>query len=103
MIPLKIATCRPLPEADVDEQLLLDALRAEGIDARLTPWREDVDSEDATPTIIRSTWDYIHHVPDFFAGRKQYRYAPRSGIRSISFDAMRTRVICSNCRSVESR
>ncbi len=66
MIPLKIATCRPLPEADVDEQLLLDALRAEGIDARLTPWREDVDSEDATPTIIRSTWDYIHHVPDFF-------------------------------------
>ena len=65
MIPLKIATCRPLPEPDVDEPLLLDALREAGIDARMTPWREDNDSVDATPTIIRSTWDYIHHVDDF--------------------------------------
>lgn len=65
MIPLKIATCRPLPEADVDERLLLDALGAAGIEARMTPWREDVDSKDTTPMLIRSTWDYIHHVPDF--------------------------------------
>jgi glutathione synthase/RimK-type ligase-like ATP-grasp enzyme len=65
MIPLKIATCRPLPEPDVDEPLLLDALREAGIDVRMTPWREDIDSVDVTPTIIRSTWDYIHQVDDF--------------------------------------
>ena len=65
MMSLKIATCRPLPEPDVDELLLLNALREVGVDARMTPWREDIDSADATPTIIRSTWDYIHHVEEF--------------------------------------
>ncbi|MEN9526678.1 MAG: hypothetical protein RLY56_629 [Pseudomonadota bacterium] len=58
MIPLKIATCRPLPEPDVDESLLLDALRDAGIDARMVPWQDDIDVVDSTPTIIRSTWDY---------------------------------------------
>lgn len=65
MIPLKIATCRPLPEPDVDERLLVSALQTAGIDARMTPWRDDIGSIDAIPTIIRSTWDYIHHVDDF--------------------------------------
>ncbi|MEN9837731.1 MAG: hypothetical protein RLZZ36_1469 [Pseudomonadota bacterium] len=65
MIPLKIATCRPLPEPDVDEPLLLDALRKAGIDARLTPWRDDIDSIESIPTIVRSTWDYIHQADDF--------------------------------------
>lgn len=65
MIPLKIATCRPLPEPDVDEPLLLDALTEAGIDARMVPWQEDVDAVDSTPTVIRSTWDYIHQADDF--------------------------------------
>lgn len=65
MIQLKIATCRPLPEPDVDESLLLDALREADIDARMVAWRDDSDDADSTPTIIRSTWDYIHHVDDF--------------------------------------
>jgi glutathione synthase/RimK-type ligase-like ATP-grasp enzyme len=65
MIPLKIATCRPLPEPDVDESLLLDALRDAGIDARMVPWQDDIDVVDSTPTIVRSTWDYIHQVENF--------------------------------------
>lgn len=65
MISIKIATCRPLPEPDVDEVLLISALRDAGIDARMTSWRDDIESTDSIPTIIRSTWDYIHHVDDF--------------------------------------
>ncbi len=65
MMRLHIATCRPLPEPDVDESLLLGALHEAGIDACMVPWRDDVDSVDTTPTVIRSTWDYIHHVDDF--------------------------------------
>ncbi len=32
---LRIATCRPLPEPDVDEEILLEALRARGIEVRM--------------------------------------------------------------------
>lgn len=62
---LRIATCRPLPEPDVDEDLLLEALRAAGVDARMAAWHEPADWRDPAPTLIRSTWDYIHDAPAF--------------------------------------
>ena len=65
---LRIATCRPMPEPDADEDLLLEALRQRGIRARLAAWndpREDWDA--AVPTVIRSTWNYIHALPAFLA------------------------------------
>jgi hypothetical protein len=67
MIPLAIATCRPLPEPDPDEGLLVGALRDAGIDARMTPWRDDLDGTVATPTLIRSTWDYVRHYDEFLS------------------------------------
>ncbi|MBU6379478.1 MAG: hypothetical protein KJS95_13235, partial [Gammaproteobacteria bacterium] len=63
---LRIATCRPLPEPDVDEDLLLEALRSAGVEARMAAWHEPSEWRDAAPTIIRSTWDYIHD-PQAFA------------------------------------
>ncbi len=64
---LRIATCRPLPEPDPDEPLLLDALASRGITARMVAW--DDASEDWSapiPTLVRSTWDYVHR-PEAFA------------------------------------
>lgn len=63
---LRIATCRPLPEPDVDEDILLAALRARGVDARMAAWNDLGERwDDPVPTVIRSTWDYIHDVSAF--------------------------------------
>lgn len=63
---LRIATCRPLPEPDVDEDLLLEALAARGVDARMAAWNDPREDWDApVPTLLRSTWDYIHDLPAF--------------------------------------
>lgn len=62
---LYIATCRPLPEPDVDEDLLLEALRDTGLDVRLIAWHEPAEWRRPAPTVIRSTWDYIHDTQAF--------------------------------------
>ena len=54
-----------LPEPDVDEELLLDALRAAGVDAQMSPWHESSAWKRPAPTVIRSTWDYIHRLHSF--------------------------------------
>ncbi|NDE02496.1 MAG: hypothetical protein EBZ91_12270, partial [Gammaproteobacteria bacterium] len=63
---LNIATCRPLPEPDVDEELLLEALQAVGIDARMVAWDDPTQWRERLPTLVRSTWNYIH-APEAFA------------------------------------
>ena len=63
---LRIATCSPLPEPDPDEDLLLVALHRAGVDARMAAWRDPREDWDApVPTLVRSTWDYIHMVSAF--------------------------------------
>jgi glutathione synthase/RimK-type ligase-like ATP-grasp enzyme len=63
---LRIATCRPLPEPDVDEDLLLAALAARGVEAHMAAWQDGEEDWDApVPTLVRSTWDYIHDLPAF--------------------------------------
>jgi hypothetical protein len=64
-VRLQIATCQPLPEPDADEDILLDALRTAGIDAEMSAWHDPEAWESPTPTIIRSTWDYIHRLRPF--------------------------------------
>lgn len=64
-VKLRIATCRPLPEADPDERPLLAALAAAGIEATMCDWRDTDRWRDAGPTIVRSTWNYIHHLAEF--------------------------------------
>lgn len=64
---LRIATCRPLPEPDVDEDLLLEALQGAGIDARMVAWQDAAAWRAPVPTLVRSTWDYIHALDDFDA------------------------------------
>lgn len=67
-MPLRIATCRPLPEPDVDEDLLLRALADRGVAARMAAWGDPAENwDEPVPTVVRSTWDYIHHVDSFRA------------------------------------
>ena len=73
---LHIATCKPLPEPDVDEDLLLEALAGVGVDACMVPWRDESAFAPAVPTLIRSTWDYIHHVAEFSAWVERRSAAP---------------------------
>lgn len=57
-----------MPEPDADEELLLDALRERGIATRLAAWNDPHEDWDArVPTVIRSTWNYIHALPAFLA------------------------------------
>jgi glutathione synthase/RimK-type ligase-like ATP-grasp enzyme len=63
---LRIATCRPLPEPDPDEELLLAVLAERGVRARMADWRDPRERWEApVPTVIRSTWDYHRHAADF--------------------------------------
>ncbi len=63
---LRIATCRPLPEPDVDEDILLAALRTRGVRPRMAAWNDPGERwDEPVPTVIRSTWDYIHDVGAF--------------------------------------
>lgn len=65
---LRIATSRPLPEPDPDEDLLLDALARRGVRARMAAWDDPGEPWDApVPTVVRSTWDYLHRPEEFLA------------------------------------
>ncbi len=63
---LRIATCQPQPEADPDEELLLNELRRLRVYARMAAWNDPTENwEEKVPTVVRSTWDYIHNVNAF--------------------------------------
>jgi len=67
-----IATERVLPEADPDEDLLLEALLAADLEPHLAAWDDPgVDWSAARLVVIRSTWDYFHRREAFveWAGR----------------------------------
>lgn len=65
---LRVATCLTLPEPDVDEHPLAEALAAAGFDATLVAWDDPGADWDAPiPTIIRSTWNYSLDLAGFLA------------------------------------
>lgn len=61
-----LVTCKVLPEPDPDQDLMLSALRAAGIDAFMLAW----DDPHADPAgfdlwVLRSCWNYHAHPEDF--------------------------------------
>jgi glutathione synthase/RimK-type ligase-like ATP-grasp enzyme len=67
-VALRIATCKPLPEPDVDEAPLAAALAAGGFQAELVAWDDpSVDWDAPIPTILRSTWNYPLAIDAFLA------------------------------------
>lgn len=65
---IAIATCLRLPEPDPDQELLVEALAARGIQAELVPW--DGPARDWAAfdlCLLRSTWNYPERPDDFRA------------------------------------
>lgn len=61
-----IVTCRPLPEPDPDEPLLLEAVRHRGAEAEMIPWTDGPPARGRFDRcVVRSTWDYYRRPDDF--------------------------------------
>lgn len=68
MTRIALATCANLPDLDPDEQLLLQPLRALGVDAQPAVWDDtSIDWAAFDLTVIRSTWDYVPRRAAFLA------------------------------------
>ena len=79
---LTLVTCRDMPEPDVDEQLLLDALAAAGVEARLEAWDDpDVDWDASPLTVVRSTWNYTDDRDGFLSWARRVS-ASRTTLRN---------------------
>jgi glutathione synthase/RimK-type ligase-like ATP-grasp enzyme len=72
-----VVTCRPLPEPDPDESLLMDALGAAGLAPSLLAWNApQSDPGNFDLCVLRSCWDY-HLAPRDFL-----QWAERAAERS---------------------
>jgi glutathione synthase/RimK-type ligase-like ATP-grasp enzyme len=61
-----LATCQTLPEPDPDAGIVEAALSRSGISHATLPWEGDLRTfQAATLTVIRSTWNYVHHRDAF--------------------------------------
>ncbi len=61
-------SCVELPEPDIDEQPLVEGLRAAGHDALVAAWDDSsVDWSGFDVAIVRATWNYIDDVDAFAA------------------------------------
>lgn len=61
---LGLVTCRPLPEPDVDEELMMSGFAAAGLDPVIVDWNTSYGDE-CDLLVIRSTWDYHLALPRF--------------------------------------
>jgi glutathione synthase/RimK-type ligase-like ATP-grasp enzyme len=65
---IALATCPELPELDPDDQPLVSAFAAAGIEAIPVIWSDPaVDWDSFDQVIIRNTWDYTDHWVEFLA------------------------------------
>ena len=65
---VRIATCLQLPEVDIDAAPLAAAFARHGVVADVVAWDDpSVDWDAAIPTVLRSTWNYVHHLDEFLA------------------------------------
>lgn len=63
-----VVTASALPEPDLDEPLLLSALGAAGLDARVVAWDDPSVAWDALDLcVVRSTWNYVDRRDAFCA------------------------------------
>jgi glutathione synthase/RimK-type ligase-like ATP-grasp enzyme len=59
-------SCAAPPVPDLDTPILADALVARGARVDVADWRDaSVDWSNATVTMVRSPWDYVHHLDQF--------------------------------------
>jgi glutathione synthase/RimK-type ligase-like ATP-grasp enzyme len=65
---LALATCSAQPELYAEERDIIPMLRAHGVLAEPAVWNDpSVDWGSFDAVVVRSTWDYFQHAPEFFA------------------------------------
>lgn len=65
---ITLATCAVLPDPDVDEEPLMEALNERGLQSRICVWDDPgVDWGESQITLIRSTWDYYRKIDAYRA------------------------------------
>jgi glutathione synthase/RimK-type ligase-like ATP-grasp enzyme len=65
---IALASCRNIPEPDVDEPLVLAAFAKAGAEASVLAWDDpSARFADYDLVILRSTWNYFEHLDDFLA------------------------------------
>ncbi|MDO9486136.1 MAG: hypothetical protein Q7K25_08785 [Actinomycetota bacterium] len=69
---LALVTCSAYPDLDIDDQLLIEPLRALDIPVTIAVWNDpSVKWDQFALALIRSTWDYTRHHADFLAWAKR--------------------------------
>jgi glutathione synthase/RimK-type ligase-like ATP-grasp enzyme len=69
---IALASCRNIPEPDVDEPLMLDAFAKAGAQADVVAWDDpNARFADYDLVILRSTWNYFEHLEEFLAWAAQ--------------------------------
>lgn len=64
---LALVTYDALPDWEVDDRPLEAALRARGATVEAVPWRAAVDWSNYDGALVRTPWDYWHHLDAFLA------------------------------------
>jgi len=65
---VRFVSCAAPPVPDLDTPIIADALVAAGHRVDVADWRdESVDWSTAGVTVLRSPWDYVHHIGEFLA------------------------------------
>jgi glutathione synthase/RimK-type ligase-like ATP-grasp enzyme len=66
-ISIRIATCTELPEPDPDSEPLQKALRSANVSFQWLAWDDpNADWTSPVPTLLRTTWNYVH-APNAFS------------------------------------
>lgn len=69
-----VATCRAVPDLDVDGPALLTALAAAGLEPEVRVWDDPaVDWPSYDLVLLRSTWDYTHRRSEFLEWTQRCR------------------------------
>lgn len=61
---VRLATCAALPQGDGDDDALVDALAADGVDVGWLTWGTETDAD---VVVLRATWDYTDRLDEFLA------------------------------------
>jgi len=62
-----VVSCVAIPEPDLDQEPLLEALRSAGLDARLVAWDDPEPRFDCELYVLRSAWNYFEDPQRFLA------------------------------------
>ena len=62
---IAIASCRELPEWEVDDRPLVEALEGLGVEVSVVAWDSPVEWERFDGVLLRTTWDYADRIGEF--------------------------------------